>query len=51
MEYDGKRATTVVVFGVKKDVEVLGLHALEGLALEVDPITKKLKRAEAILAV
>ncbi|MGB9760353.1 MAG: hypothetical protein ACPLZG_11045 [Thermoproteota archaeon] len=46
----GRRATTVVVFAEEKDNEVLGLHALEGLGLEVDPITRKLRESEAILA-
>lgn len=46
----GRRATTVVVFADEKDNEVLGLHALEGLGLEVDPVTKQLKESEAILA-
>jgi predicted aspartyl protease len=46
----GRRATTVVVFAEEKDNEVLGLHALEGLGLEVDPITRQLKESEAILA-
>jgi len=46
----GRRTTTVVVFAEEKDNEVLGLHALEGLGLEVDPITKQLKESEAILA-
>lgn len=45
-----KKATSIVVFAQKTDNEVLGLHALEGLGLEVDPITKKLKEVEAILA-
>ncbi|MEM2487621.1 MAG: hypothetical protein QXR44_03410 [Thermoproteota archaeon] len=46
----GRRATTVVVFADERDNEVLGLHALEGLGLEVDPVTKQLKESEAILA-
>jgi predicted aspartyl protease len=46
----GRRATTVVVFAEEKDNEVLGLHALEGLGLEADPITRQLKESEAILA-
>lgn len=46
----GRRATTVVVFAREEDNEVLGLHALEGLGLEVDPVTKQLKESEAILA-
>jgi clan AA aspartic protease len=45
-----RRATTVVVYAEEKDNEVLGLHALEGLGLEVDPVTGKLRESEAILA-
>ena len=45
-----RRATTIVVFAEEKDYEVLGLHALEGLGLEVDPVTRQLKETEAILA-
>ena len=50
VECMGRRATTIVVFAEKNDSEVLGLHALEGLGLEVDPITRQLKEVEAILA-
>ncbi len=46
----GKRATTIVVFAEEKDNEVLGLHALEGLGLEIDPVTGQLKESETILA-
>jgi len=45
-----RRATTIAVFAEETDNEVLGLHALEGLGLEVDPVSKQLKEAEAILA-
>ena len=45
-----RKATTVVVFANDEDNEVLGLHALEGLGLEVDPVTRQLKESEAILA-
>jgi len=45
-----RRATTIVVFAEETDNEVLGLHALEGLGLEVDPVTRQLKEVEAILA-
>jgi clan AA aspartic protease len=51
VEWDGERATTVVVFAKEKDKEVLGVHAMEGLQLEVDPVSKKLKKVEASLAV
>jgi clan AA aspartic protease len=50
MEYMNERATRKVVFAEKGDAEVLGVDALEGLGLEVDPITKRLKKAEALLA-
>jgi len=46
----GERATCIVVFAEENDVEVLGVTALENLALEVDPVTKQLKKAEAVLA-
>lgn len=51
VEYDKERVTTVVVFGFKEDGEVIGVHALEGLGLEVDPTTKELRKVEAILAI
>ena len=31
-------------------MEVLGVHALKGLGLEVDPATGELRKSEAILA-
>jgi len=42
-------ATTIVVFAKEDDAEVLGVRALEGLGLRVDPSTKELRRADAIL--
>jgi len=50
IECEGERATTIVVFAEEGDVEVLGVYALEGLGLEVDPTTKELRKSEAILA-
>jgi len=50
VECMGRRATTIVVFAEEGDNEVLGLHALEGLGLEVDLVTRQLKEVEAILA-
>jgi len=50
IEYMNEKATRMVVFADKGDSEVLGVDALEGLGLEVDPITKQLKKAEALLA-
>ncbi len=46
----GRRATTAVVFAEESDNEVLGLHALEGLRLEVDPVSGQLREVEAVLA-
>jgi predicted aspartyl protease len=50
MEYSDERATRMVVFADKGDAHVLGVDALEGLGLEVDPVTKELRKAEAMLA-
>jgi len=46
-----RRSPTVLVFAEKEDAEVLGVHALEGLGVELDPVTKQLKKTEAILAI
>jgi len=43
-------ATRIVVFAESEDAEVLGVDALEGLRLEVDPVTKQLRKVEALLA-
>jgi len=50
VECTQKKATTIVVFAEENDNEVLGLHALEGLRLEVDPVTRQLREVEAVLA-
>ena len=50
IEVMGEKATTIVVFA-DEGAQVLGVHGLEGLGLEVDPITEKLKKAEALLAI
>jgi predicted aspartyl protease len=46
----GERATRLVVFAERDDVEVMGVEALEGLGLEVDPVTRQLRRSESMLA-
>lgn len=51
ISYMGEQATRMVVFAEEKDAKVLGVDALEGLGLEVDPITKQLKKTEALLAI
>jgi len=47
----GERVTSIVVFAKESDAEVLGVYALEGLRLEVDPATKELRKVEALLAI
>jgi hypothetical protein len=46
----GERAARVVVFAERNDMEVMGVEALEGLGLEVDPVTRQLRRSESMLA-
>ncbi|MFP3320151.1 MAG: hypothetical protein RXO24_06285 [Acidilobus sp.] len=46
----GERATRVVMFAGRDDVKVVGVEALEGLGLEVDPVTRQLRRSESMLA-
>jgi len=46
----GEKVTSIVAFGEESDAEVLGVYALEGLRLEVDPISRGLKKSEALLA-
>ncbi|MEM1930313.1 MAG: hypothetical protein QXH81_10110 [Thermofilaceae archaeon] len=43
-------ATRIVVFAESEDAKVLGVDALEGLRLGVDPVTKQLRKVEALLA-
>lgn len=50
MECLGRKSFTWVIFAGKKDSEVLGLHALEGLCLEVSPYNRQLKRAKSLKA-
>ena len=45
----GERATRVV-FAERDDVEVMGVEALEGLGLEVDPVTRQLRRSGSMPA-
>ena len=50
MECAGEHATRMTVFAEKGDANVLGVDALEGLGLEVDPVSRELRKAEALLA-
>lgn len=46
----GEKATRIIILAEESDAEVLGVDALEGLRLEVDPMTKQLRKIEALLA-
>ena len=50
LEYEGHARTTVVVFAGEREAQVLGLHFLEGLGLEVDPRGRRLKKRAKLLA-
>jgi clan AA aspartic protease len=50
VEYEGEEAPTVVVFAEDGDESVFGLHGLESLGLEVDPVTRQVRKSEALLA-
>jgi hypothetical protein len=41
--YNGEQGPTRVIFGEPEDAAVLGLHALETLGLEVDPVNRQLR--------
>ena len=51
VEILGRRATTVVVFGRPRDAVLLGVYALEGLALEMDSHSEALRAKEYVLAI
>lgn len=50
IECEGLRVATRVVLARPGDGSLLGLHALEGLGLEVDPISRSLRRTDSFLA-
>jgi predicted aspartyl protease len=50
LEALNEHATTIVVFGEKGDGAVLGAYSLEGLGLQVDPVSKQLRKVEAFIA-
>ena len=50
VEHVGERARTMLVFAEEGNAQVLGVHAPEGLGPEVDPMARRLRKAEAVLA-
>jgi len=48
IRYDGAEADVEVVFGENKDVEVLGVTALENLGFQVDPVSTQLRRSSIL---
>src|SRR3989449_8930538 len=50
MECEGIRGATRIVFARPGDGTRLGLHALEGLGLEVDLVNRTLRKTRAFLA-
>ena len=51
VEILGRRGTRFVVFGLAGDSTLLGVDALEGLRLEVDPARHRLKASPTALAI
>ncbi len=49
IEVMGRRGAVTVIFGEEKDVNVLGVTALEALGLEVDVVRGTLKETEQLL--
>lgn len=50
VEYDNEAAPTVVVFAEDGDAQFFGLHGMESLGLEIDPVTRQIRKSEALLA-
>ncbi|RZN34053.1 MAG: hypothetical protein EFT35_09890 [Methanophagales archaeon ANME-1-THS] len=51
IKVENKETSTITVFAEPEDAKVLGVYALEGLMLEFDPASGKLKPSEIALAV
>jgi predicted aspartyl protease len=47
--YDGEEGISRVIFGEAEDASVLGVHALEALGLQVDPVTGELRPSTLFL--
>ena len=50
IEFEQRRVDTIVVFAGEKEGEVLGVYALEGLSVEVDPGRRRLKISKVLKA-
>lgn len=51
VHYLGRSMETLAVFGEPDDSSVLGAYSLEGLRLEVDPHSGRVRRKKRLLAV
>ncbi|MGC9152879.1 MAG: hypothetical protein ACP5GY_04000 [Vulcanisaeta sp.] len=49
IEVMGRRGAVTVIFSEERDINVLGVTALETLGFEVDPIKGTLKETEQLL--
>jgi len=50
VEWGGEVGTTKVVFSEEGEGSVFGLHGMESLGLEVDPLKNEVRRSESLLA-
>jgi len=50
LDYRGDARTTIVVFAGEREGQVLGMYALEGLGLQVDPRGRRLRKRARLLA-
>lgn len=51
VHYQGRSMETLVAFGEPGDASVLGAYSMEGLRLEVDPHSGRVRRKRKLLAV
>jgi len=51
VHYLGRSMETLAVFGEPKDASVLGAYSMEGLRLEVDPHSGRVRRKKRLMAV
>ena len=51
IHHSGRTVETLVAFGEPGDASVLGAYSMEGLRLEVDPRSGRVRRKTRLLAV